>query len=561
MLTRLVIRDFVLIDAMSLDLAAGLNVFTGETGAGKSILLDAMGLALGGRGDAAAVKVGAEQATITAEFTSPFPPAVQDLATENGLTLDDPLILRRTVGRDGRSRAFVNDQPVGIGLLRRFGELLVEIHSQFETQGLLNPANHRGMVDAFAGAAELVAATATAFSDWQALAADCLEAATATAHAAAEADFLRSAVAELNDLDPIDGEGDRLAARRTLLLDASRITEAIQNAAENLDGDRGAAASLAKAGKSIARVADKTAGLTTLLATLDQIAADVEEAGHELSRLLADIGGDGENLAKIEERLFTLRSIARKHGVLPDELPRLRVDLAQRLDLLLGDNDRASILAKRAAEARHHYVNLADKLRAKRTEAGARLSAAVLRELKPLKLERAQFAVDIALLPQEQWSASGSERVTFLATANPGSPLGALHKAASGGELARFMLALKVVAAASNPVPVMVFDEVDSGIGGATASAVGERLARLASEGIQVLVVTHSPQVAARGTSHLRVIKHTRTKNAATAVDILSPSERIEEIARMLSANTVTDAARHAARSLLEEGISATKND
>jgi DNA repair protein RecN (Recombination protein N) len=551
MLTRLAIHDVVLIDRLSFDLRPGLNVFTGETGAGKSILLDALGLALGERSDAGLVRQGAAQASVTAEFSLPSGHAAFALAEKQGLNAENPLILRRVIGRDGKSRAFLQDQPISIGLLKQFGETLLEIHGQFETHGLLNPGTHRGLLDAFAGLGALRQKTAEAFGAWQKTEEKLREAETSRDRAEAEEDFLRSAVAELDELAPESGETERLAERRTALQHREKIFDALQNAEQALNAERGASATLAQAGKAVARVADKAAALQSLLASIDRAAEETAEAAAQIERYLTDANAEPDALQQIEERLFALRAAARKHNVAADALPDLRRDLAARLDLLTGRGDALTALRKESAAARNQYKKYAEELGAKRRAAAAKFEKAVGRELPPLKLERAKFMIDVAELPEEQWSAEGWDRVTFQVSTNPGTAPGALHKIASGGELARFMLALKTVLAASDPVPTLVFDEVDSGIGGATASAVGERLAELAKH-VQILVVTHSPQLAARGTTHLCVLKNIKGKQAVTNVELLDQQERREEIARMLAGNLVTDAARLNAESLLK---------
>ncbi len=550
-MARLAIRDFVLIEALTLEMSSGLNVFTGETGAGKSILLDALGLALGGRGDAGAVKSGAAQAAVAAEFTGKLPDAVLSIAEENAIVVEDPLILRRVVGRDGKSRAFIGDQPVTAALLRRVGDALIETLGQFDTHGLLDSSTHRGMLDDFAGTGALARETAAAFAVWREAERELREAESARVRAAEEEDFLSAAMRELDALDPREGEGDALAERRARLMNSAKIMEALRTASAAIDGDKGAVATLALAGKNVARAAEKAEGFGDLLAAIDKAADAVAEASGLLERAVRDMEGGEGALEEIEERFFALRAAARKHGVTTDELPDMRCRLRERLDALEDGGSKAAVLAKRVGAARMAYAELAEKLGEKRRKAAKTLAAAVVKELKPLKLERARFVVDVAALPEEQWNAAGRDRVAFLASANPGIEPDELRKAASGGELARFMLALKVVMASGKPAPVMVFDEVDSGIGGATASAVGDRLARLAENGAQVLVVTHSPQVAARGDHHFRVSKLARAASASTEVVALGESERVEEIARMLSAAAVTPAAREAARSLL----------
>ena len=551
MLTRLVIHDVVLIDKLSLNLSSGLNVFTGETGAGKSILLDALSLALGERSDSGLVRQGATQASVTAEFSLPPEHAAFALADEQGLSIEDPLILRRVISKDGKSRAFINDQPISIGLLKQFGESLLEIHGQFETHGLLNPATHRGLLDAFASLEGLRNKTATAFAVWKKAESELRDAEFSRARAASEEDFLRAAVAELDKLAPETSEADHLAERRTALQHREKIIDALQAAEQALSGERGASTSLTQAGKAIARIADKATGLQDLLSVIDRAASETAEATAQLERMLAMTDAEPDALQRIEERLFALRAVARKHNVLVEALPDLRRDLAAQLDLLSDRSDQLTVLRKQTLETQNIYKKLAEDLSAKRKAAALKLEKALAKELPPLKLERARFVIDIDTLPEVQWAAEGMDRVTFQASTNPGSTPGALQKIASGGELARFMLALKVVLAASDPVPTLVLDEVDSGIGGATASAVGERLAQLA-EHVQILVVTHSPQVAARGTTHLRVLKQVKGKQASTLVEALEALDRREEIARMLAGTKVTDAARHAAQSLMD---------
>lgn len=552
MLARLVIHDVVLIEKLALPLERGLNVFTGETGAGKSILLDALGLALGERSDAALIRVGAPQASVAAEFQLENDHALFALAQEQGLSAESPVVLRRVIFHDGKSRAFFNDQPIGVGLLKQFGESLLEIHGQFETHGLLNAATHRGLLDAFGGLQNLRRKTSDAFGEWKDAAARLQTAQAAGERARAEEDFLRAAVLELEELAPQAGEADALAAARTQLQHREKILEAMNAATTALDGERGAIASLSQAGKAVARVSDKAAGLPDLLAAIDRASNETAEASLQLARFVSTLDAGPDALQTIEERLFALRAAARKHKAEVERLPDVLRDLSARLALLADESGILAGLAEQTAKARHAYVKLAEDLSAKRKTAAKRLEKEIALELPPLKLERAKFAIEILRLPEEQWKNEGADRVTFLAATNVGAAPGPLQKIASGGELARFMLALKTVLAAADPVPVLVFDEVDTGIGGAVASAVGERLVRLAG-GVQILVVTHSPQVAARGTHHLRVAKRVLGKQTVTEVEVLDKTSRREEIARMLAGAKVTDAARQAADSLLGE--------
>lgn len=555
MLTRLVIHDVVLIEKLTLDLSGGLNVFTGETGAGKSILLDALGLALGNRSDASLIRAGTEQASVSAVFDiehKELLKILKSLADEHGLSFDMPLILRRTVARDGKSRAFINDQPVSIGLLKQVGSYLLEIHGQFDTHGLLNPATHRGLLDSFAGLEKQSQKVAETYQAWRAAEKLWHEQQQNRERARAEQDYLAAALAELDDLAPETGEADRLAEQRTQLQHREKITEALQTAQQALNNDRGASVTLSQAGKAIARVSDKAQGLAEILAAIDRAADETAEAARMLDQFMATLDAQPDALQRMEERLFALRGMARKHGVQPDDLPALREQLANKLVLLTDQGDTIAKLASDAQAKREGYITLAKKLGEARHKAVSKLEKAIAVELPPLKLERARITMELTPLPEDQWSAEGMERATFLAATNPGAPFGPLHKVASGGELSRFMLALKVVLSADDVISTLVFDEVDAGIGGATASAVGERLARL-SEHKQILVVTHSPQVAARGVTHLRVSKDVVEGKTITHVKTLDNAERQEEIARMLAGAQITDAARSAAASLIRD--------
>jgi len=558
MLVTLAVRDIVLIDRLTLSFAQGLCVLTGETGAGKSILLDALGLAMGGRGDSALVRHGAEQASVTAEFQlTPDHPVFDVLREQDvdaGAATDGTLVLRRVLSADGRSRCYVNDQPVGVGLLRRLGETLVEVHGQFDTHGLLDPRTHRGLLDAFAGLVPDAERTAAAYKAWRQLEDARARAAEDLVRAEAEQDYLRHAVQELDQLAPEEGEEERLSETRAILQHREKLLEALSHAASELGGDRGAARALLSASKVLGRVADKAGGrIEPILAALDRAADEVAEAERAVQGLSSDFDEGGQSLDRIEERLFDLRAAARKHGVTVDALPALRDDLARRLSLVEGQGDAVQRLAKEAAAARAAYLELATALSAARRTAAAGLDKDVGTELAPLKLGRAVFTTEVAPLPEAEWGPHGIDRVQFLVSTNPGAPAGPMNKIASGGELARFTLAIKVVMARTSPVPTLVFDEVDTGIGGAVADAVGERLARLGRT-LQVLVVTHSPQVAARGTHHFRVQKREAAGRAVTEVVELPRSERQEEIARMLSGASITEEARAAAARLIESG-------
>jgi len=559
MLTALSIRDVVLIGRLDLAFGPGLTVLTGETGAGKSILLDSLGLALGLRAEARLVRQGAEQAVVTACFSpAPDHPA-RALLAEQGFEADDDIVIRRILGRDGRSRAFVADQPVGVALLRRLGLLLVEVQGQHEQMGLADPATHAPLLDAYGVDAGVRSTVASAWITWRQARERLAAAREAIAAAAREEDWLRHAVDELGALAPEAGEEERLAAERQRLQQGERRAEAIAAAvAELAPRDRrsaGPAAALRAAARALSRLGGPGqsggdhAGAEAL-AAIERAEEALAEAEAQLSRLADAAEDDPRRLERAEERLFALRGAARKHGVAVVELPALLQTLRDRLAAL--ETGAAAIAALEQAEAagREAYVAAAATLSERRQAAAARLATALGAELAPLRLERARFTVAVAPLEESRWGAQGQDAVRFLIATNPGQSPGPLDRVASGGELSRLMLALKVVLARASPVPTLVFDEVDSGIGGATAAAVGERLARVA-EGVQTLVVTHSPQVAARGGAHLHVAKIEARGRAETRVMPLDTAARREEIARMLAGAVVTESARAAADSLL----------
>ena len=554
MLLGLTIRDVVLIDRLDLSFRAGLCVLTGETGAGKSILLDALGLALGVRAESSLVRAGAEQAVVSAEFALAPRHPVRALLAEAGIACDgDTLVLRRIVNADGRSRALIDDQPASIGLLRQVGERLVEIEAQFAERGLLDPASHRAALDAYGGHGDAAAAVAAAWAAWRNFAKARADEAAALQAARAEEDYLRHALAELDALDPKQGEEAALAAERTLLQNRERLVEAVEAALGELQAERGAERALHSAARQLERLRDKAMGrLDAASSAVERAAVEAAEAIALLGNELRALGGDASGLERIEERLFGLRALARKHGVAVDALAELRARLAEKISSLDDGGERLKALDRRVAEARDDYVAAARTLGAARRRIAKTLDAAVAKELPPLRLEKARFSTVIEALGESDWGEHGAERIHFEVATNPGAAAGPLAKIASGGELARFMLALKVVLARSSAVPTLVFDEVDSGIGGAAAAAVGERLHRLAQK-LQVLVVTHSPQVAARGTHHLRVAKTEGRRAAATRVDELDDAQRREEIARMLSGAAVTAEARAAAASLIAD--------
>ncbi len=558
MLQQLAIKRIALIDELSLSFGAGLGVLTGETGAGKSILLDSLGLVLGARADPGLVQAGADRATVTAVFGPAALDAVSGVLTESEIELEpgeDRLILRRIVSAEGRSRAFVNDQPVSATLLRRLGARLVEVQGQFDSGGLTDPAGHRDLLDAFAGAGEARKAVAAAWRDWRGKAKRLEDHRASLSTSLGDAEWLRHTLAELEEAAPAEEEAQKLAEERAFLQAQERILELVQGAQNALSGKNDVASSLRAASRALERSADKVGErFQPALQALERTEIEFAEALLALDELARDIDLDGSRLDAVETRLFALRDLARKHRCEPDQLPAVREKLAENLAALERADELLAEMEDAVAAAKAAFAEAAERLSAARREAAGRLDAAVAAELAPLRLEKAAFSTDVDPLPEEQWAAHGADRVRFSVRTNPGMPFGPIERIASGGERARFLLALKVVLAAADPVGTLVFDEVDAGIGGATAAAVGERLARL-GDGVQVLVVTHSPQVAARGAAHFHVSKAERDGRARTEVKRLAETERGEEIARMLAGEKVTDEARAAAHQLLLPGI------
>lgn len=552
MLTALSIRDVVLIEALDLDFAAGLGVLTGETGAGKSILLDALGLALGARGDTALVRHGAKQAGVTAIFAPPVPDGpVARLFDDNGLDLEpgEPLIIRRIVKADGGSRGFVNDQPASAGLLRDLAPHLVEIHGQHDDRGLLNPRGHRALLDGF-GRID-TAPLSRAYRDWRTAEAALGAALAEIEVAQRDREWLEHAVAELTALSPEPGEEETLAERRRSMQRAEKVADDLTQVEERLDGPNGALSALRQAARALERIADAHPALTESLAAVDRALVEAEAAEVALREASDALAFDAGALEDDESRLFALRAMARKHRVQPDDLATLAEDLTARLALLESGEAGLGKLEVTVAKARTAYAKEADRVHAARAEAAVRLDAAVAGELSPLKLDAARFRTVVAELDDAQWSSSGRDRVEFEISTNPGAPFAPLAKIASGGELSRFILALKVALAEEGGAATMIFDEIDRGVGGAVASAIGDRLHRL-SRATQLLVVTHSPQVAARGDRHLLIAKAHDGTVTRTGVRPLSSDERREEIARMLSGAEITDEARAQARRLIE---------
>ena len=548
MLATLKVRDLVLIEDVTLDFAPGLNVLTGETGAGKSILLDALGLAAGARAGArSSVRTGASQGSAIAIFELPKRHVAAALAAENGIPGDGEMILRRALTADGRTRGFINDEAVGVGLLRDLGVLLVEIHGQADDRGLFDAATHRKLLDDFGSLDGLAKETTERFADLEAARAAETALRRAASAAAGEADYLHHAVKELTELGPEVGEEAKLASERTLLMNAGKIAEDVSAAVEAVAGDKGAEATLAVALKRLTRMNEEARKRAAAAEqALEEAFALAEDARRELEALLTELEADPRELEAKEERLFALRAAARKFSVASDQLPGLLDEFRTKLETIENSDEKLKAAAQDVARAKNAYLETARKLSAARKASGAALEKAVAAELKPLKLGHAKFHVSLEPLSEE--SVNGLERVSFEVATVEGAPFGPLAKIASGGELARFSLALKVsLAVASTPV-ALVFDEVDRGVGGAVADAVGERLQRLAKN-TQILLVTHSPQVAARADRHFRITR----AGDKTRVSLLGDDDRLEEIARMLSGASITEEARAAARRLLSE--------
>lgn len=548
MLRSLEIRDILIIDRLELMLHPGLNALTGETGAGKSILLDALGFVLGWRGRAELVREGAEQGEVVAEFDLPPDHPALDILDAAGIPRDDTLILRRVNARDGRKTAFVNDRRVSGEVLRELSDTLVELHGQHDDRGLLNPRGHRQLLDVFGELDAMVVRTRAMWRDLQVARAALEEAEERVSELKDEEDFLRHAVDELDRLLPEPGEDAALDERRRMMQSAEKIRGDVARAHAALGTD-GAESHLSDAIRWLEDAAEKAGGvLDAPISSLSRALVEVAEAEDGVMRALETLEFDSLDLERIEERLFAIRALARKHDVHADELAETADRLRKRLDALDGSISEIADLKRAIAEATTHYDRAADELAAARAEAAERLDAAMAHELAPLKMERAVFKTEID--PADN-GPEGRDAVTFTVATNPGAPSGPLNRIASGGELSRFLLALKVCLTAGTDGLTMIFDEIDRGVGGATADAVGRRLASLA-EGAQILVVTHSPQVAARAAFHARVEKSVEGGMTVSRVTALDQADRTNEIARMLAGDRITEEARAAARALLE---------
>lgn len=553
MLTSLNIQNVALIDKLQLDLSAGLNVLTGETGAGKSILLDALGLALGQRADLQLIRTGCPQALVQAVFEIPSHHPVYDLlsTTELPIHKSDPLILRRQLYPDGRSRCFINDHQVTTALLKQVGLLLVDVVAQFDQRRLHNLQAQLELLDNFAQLNDQVQAIGKLYRKWQELHDDYKKKQHQFEEEKKELDYRQHILEELDEFGPQLGEEQKLMNERQSLTHQEKLLALLQDLQQDLLGDKGILKNLSHANRRIDRTSLPITELTSLKTHLDQAANSSQEAADILHRIIQQYRGDPSGqLQKIEERLSELRELARKHQVTPDQLPQFHDTLRQQLHNFEVATSHLTALEKEEKEARNVFEEAAHTINQKRQQAANSLSQAVTRHLIKLNLERAVFQVQMETLAKEHWNQWGGSKVSFLAAINPGNPFAPLHKIASGGELSRFMLALKLALQHADPVSTMIFDEIDTGVSGATAATVGALLADLANS-VQLLVVTHLPQVAGQGQSHWHVRKQIINEQTRTQVHLLTPAERREEIARMIAGSTISDEARAAAEKLL----------
>ncbi len=546
MLASLTISNVVLIEKLALEFKEGLCALTGETGAGKSILLDSLGLALGMRAESGLVRQGADQTSVSAVFSLSNDHDVLTFLKLQDVDASGDLILRRSLNKDGRSRAYINDQPVSVSLLKQIGEMLIEIHGQFETQNLMNASMHRGLLDDYGTDADILHKLADLWEDWKQKEKDLQTMEEQARQARSNEDFLRSAVEDLDALDPKEGEEENLTTLRTRLMKREQMLEGLSIALEGLEQGEAALGSVWRALEKIGEEAQE------MIAGVDRAGAEITEVIAQVNALSEVLNESDLSLSEIDDRLFALKSQARKHGCEIDDLPSKREELARDLDLIEHQDDRLVDMVKATEKAKGAYIAQAEKLRGVREKAAQKLDKLVAKELPPLKLEKAKFVTDIQPLEEHDWGPLGMDRVQFLIATNPGAAPGPLNKIASGGELSRFMLALKVVLAQVGIANSLIFDEVDSGIGGATAAAVGERLSRLSAHK-QILVVTHSPQVAAVADHHFIVSKAGAKSVTTNVFELESKTDRQEEIARMLAAEDITDEARAAAEKLMQK--------
>lgn len=551
MLQTLVIENVVLISRLEIDFSAGLCVLTGETGAGKSILLDALGLALGERASASLVRPNQKQAVVSAVFDVPQNHPVARLLLENDYAFSGELILRRIVTNDGKSKAYLNDHLVSVTFLKKLAKELIEIHGQFDQ--ILQPTTHRHLLDHFAGYHDLLARVSESYKSYKSLRQQLEDAEKFIEEQKNQQEFLTAAVEEFENVDPQEHEENELIDKRNLLQNQEKIVAGARNSAHLIGGDKGILDLLGTTLNTLEKTAKLCPdALDETLKALNRAHSDVLEAEATLNTFQDRVTSHEESLDSVEDRLYELRALARKHGCLIPELPSLYEKFRSELALLKGGSESLAALKKDLAEARAAYFLCADELHQQRLTKGKELARAVENELKPLKLEKATFRIEPQKVPESNWGPAGMDHVEFEVQTNPGLPFGGIAKIASGGERSRFMLALKVVLAHTTQASILVFDEIDSGVGGAVASAIGERMARLGHQQ-QVLAITHSPQVASYANRHFFVEKYEdEQKMTQTTVRILKGEQSLEEIARMLSGDQVSPEARAAASQLLD---------
>ncbi|MCE3232176.1 MAG: recN [Rickettsiaceae bacterium] len=549
MLTNLFISNIVLIDKLEVSLTDGFCVLTGETGAGKSILLDALGLALGGRASSGLLRAGQSQGSVTATFNVKNNKHLIALLEEQGVEVDDEVFLRRVIYQDGKTKSFINDMPVGVNLLGDAAEQLIEIHGQHDQRGLLSSKMHRSVIDQYGRLDSLLSDTKGKYIKYNELRTRLTQLQEDESKAAAEEDYLKFVLKELQDLRPSPGLESDLAEKRSLLVNREKLIEAV-TAASSAIADNNVEKSLQIAQNILIKNADLNPKFSDIAKMLDSASIEISEALSQMDNIAGGIEDNADSLEEIEERLFGLRAAARKHNVAVDDLQSYADTIAAKLDLLANKEAHIEALQKELSEAKKLYVEAAQKLSDARKKAAEKLEKVLTKELAPLKMENSRLQVSIEDLNEASWSEDGFNRVAFLVSTNPGSPFAPLAKIASGGELSRFMLALKVVLSDVKSVPTMIFDEVDTGIGGAVADAVGARLAALGKK-LQVFAITHQPQVAAKGGLHLKVQKTQSKAGTTTNVTVLSETERTEELARMLAGKEITEEARAAAVRLL----------
>jgi DNA repair protein RecN (Recombination protein N) len=545
MLASLTIKNVVLIDQLTIDFKSGLCALTGETGAGKSILLGSLGLALGARSDAGLVRHGSDQASVSAEFIIPEDSDVLTFLKTQELESSSTLILRRSVTKEGRSRAFINDQAVSVTLLKKVGEMLVEIHGQFETQSLLHPRMHRRLVDDYGTPSEKLQALMNIWENWKAGEVKLLTLREKMDKARTDEEYLRTSLEDLDALSVEAGEEEKLSTLKNKLMRRDQILENLKIVQSGIDEIEALSANVWRALEKLGEEGQDS------IVAMDRVNVEIQELISSLQKLSHDIENSEYSLSEIDDRLFALKTQARKHDCTIDELSQKRNEIAEALNTIEDEDSSLAELIKTVQKNKDKYVSLAERISLMRQKSAEKLSQLTMKELVPLKLEKARFEISVKILPEEQWNEWGMDEVRFLVATNLGAEAGALNKVASGGELARLMLALKVVLAEVGSAGSLVFDEVDSGVGGATAAAVGERLAKLADHK-QILVVTHSPQVAAMAQNHLVVTKGGQKEVKTNIVQLETLSDRQEEIARMLSGAEITVEARAAADKLLE---------